>query len=269
MGARITLTVGLAMLAAGVAFNVAAAGQSSSRRSFEASSVKKNVSGQRGTAFSIRGTTFTATNASAQRLLARAYGMQPYQLEGAPQWLDEDRFDVSARIGTDADASSAEIVNDMLKDLLATRFSVVVHHDKRMRDGYTLLRQGPGAANGLTKNDGWCLGAPGQAPDGVPRLECQMSVSRDAIIAKSITLDELARSLSTVLGRPVTNGTELTGRFDFSLRWLDPLSSAQSSGADGPALSTALMEQLGLRLQSISLPMEVLVIDRVQQPAAD
>ena len=71
--------------------------------------------------------------------------------------------------------------------------------------------------------------------------------------------------LSTPLGRMVIDQTGLRGTYDINLRW-----SAEGSDADGtpgPSLSTALQEQLGLRLESARGPVEVLVIERVSKPS--
>jgi len=71
----------------------------------------------------------------------------------------------------------------------------------------------------------------------------------------------------------VIDKTELTGNYDFELKWTPDESSAGMSG-DGPARSsdaagtsifTALQEQLGLKLESTKGPVEILVIERAQK----
>jgi uncharacterized protein (TIGR03435 family) len=73
----------------------------------------------------------------------------------------------------------------------------------------------------------------------------------------------------------VVDQTGLTGLFDFKLEWTpDPSpsipgdSSESATGSDpgGPSLSAALLEQLGLRLESKKGPVEIIVIDRVSKP---
>ena len=40
---------------------------------------------------------FIATNVSLRTLLKEAYGMRDFQIEGAPNWFDSARWDVSAK----------------------------------------------------------------------------------------------------------------------------------------------------------------------------
>jgi uncharacterized protein (TIGR03435 family) len=82
----------------------------------------------------------------------------------------------------------------------------------------------------------------------------------------------LADLASRVLETPVIDMTGLDGGWDYSLRFSS--AHGQSFGAlatneassNLPALPTALQEQLGLKLQSVKGPVEVLVIDSAHQP---
>ena len=74
-------------------------------------------------------------------------------------------------------------------------------------------------------------------------------------------------------GRPVTDETELTGYYNYALRWTPDQPPQPRPGdlvpvidPNGPSLFTAIEEQLGLRLRPARGPVEVLVIDSVQQP---
>ena len=81
----------------------------------------------------------------------------------------------------------------------------------------------------------------------------------------------LVDMLSTVLQRPVSDNTGLTGLYDFQLQWM-PDETQRSIGApgatngDGPSLFQALQEQLGLRLESKKIQTRVLVIDKIEKP---
>ena len=89
--------------------------------------------------------------------------------------------------------------------------------------------------------------------------------------------------LSQFTGRTVRDKTGLTGRYDFAMK-LDlqmVLALAQKMGAnipaaaanipqsDGSSLTTALNEQLGLKLDSVRAPVDVVVIDSVEAPTPD
>jgi uncharacterized protein (TIGR03435 family) len=86
----------------------------------------------------------------------------------------------------------------------------------------------------------------------------------------------LAGQLSLTLGRPVIDKTGLTGMFEVHLRWTadlatqgSPVDSNPPSVTDstGPSIFTALQEQLGLKLESGKGPVDILVIDHVEEPS--
>ena len=66
--------------------------------------------------------------------------------------------------------------------------------------------------------------------------------------------------LPALAGRPVLDETGLVGNYELRLRY------SAGIGDDGPALPTALREQLGLRLEPVNAPTEVLVIDHIERP---
>lgn len=74
-------------------------------------------------------------------------------------------------------------------------------------------------------------------------------------------LQRLTDALSGILKRKVLDRTGLTGEFDINLKW------APDPAVDpGPAIFTAIEEQLGLKLESGKAPIDVLVIDRIERP---
>jgi uncharacterized protein (TIGR03435 family) len=101
------------------------------------------------------------------------------------------------------------------------------------------------------------------------------------ISAGSVPLSQLTQTLSNFLQRIVVDRTGLTGNFDFNLKWTpdqlpqgrgDPPPGAPPLPAidpNGPSLSAALQEQLGLKLESARGPVDVLVIDKIEHPTED
>ena len=57
--------------------------------------------------------------------------------------------------------------------------------------------------------------------------------------------------------------TGLTGLFDVNLEW------AEEAGSDKPSIFSAVQEQLGLKLESTTAPVDVVVIDHVERPTED
>jgi uncharacterized protein (TIGR03435 family) len=84
---------------------------------------------------------------------------------------------------------------------------------------------------------------------------------------------------SAVLDRPVVDQTGLAGRWDFLLKWTPDESQfggmgikvpPPSDAADAPPpLFTAIQEQIGLKLEAAKTPVEVIVLDHVEQPSAN
>src|SRR5512134_2391782 len=66
--------------------------------SFEVASVKPNKSGDMRVMFGMQpGGRFTATNAPLAALIRQAYQLQSFQLVGAPDWINDERFDIVAK----------------------------------------------------------------------------------------------------------------------------------------------------------------------------
>ena len=77
----------------------------------------------------------------------------------------------------------------------------------------------------------------------------------------ALSMERLIPTLSGTDGRLVVDKTGLGAkRFDFKLQWSFNLSS-------GPSLSTALEEQLGLKLVPSKGLVDVLVIDQMERPS--
>ena len=71
-----------------------------------------------------------------------------------------------------------------------------------------------------------------------------------------------------MVGRPVNDGTGLTGQFDFKLDWTpDPGASPDHPDDTGPSIFSALTDQLGLTLKSTRGPVQVYVIEKIEHPS--
>ena len=93
---------------------------------------------------------------------------------------------------------------------------------------------------------------------------------------------QFAAVLSGRVQRVVADRTGLTGTFDIDLTWTPDqipqgLAGPPPPGApplppidpNGPSIFTAVQEQLGLKLESAKGPVDVVVIDSVEQPSED
>jgi uncharacterized protein (TIGR03435 family) len=233
------------------------------RPSFEVASVKVNKSGNSSSGSSTQpGGRLTVTNETLRDLIRDAYVLQDFQVVGGPGWTSDDRFDIAAKAEGNADADQTRL---MPRSLLAERFHLVVHDETKDMPVYALVRARADGKLGpsLTVSDVDCDGpAPRPRPCG---SHISMGPKGATIVAVSSTMARLATSLSSQLHRIVLDRTGLAGGFDVDLRW----TPEQAAGTSGPSLFTAVQEQLGLKLESTRGPVDVVVIDRVEQPTPD
>jgi uncharacterized protein (TIGR03435 family) len=95
-------------------------------------------------------------------------------------------------------------------------------------------------------------------------------MSRGHITAVAVSVDLFAEVISNSVGRVVLNQTSLQGKYDFEMHWTPDDSrgsDAAPSTDNGPALFTAMQEQLGLKLEARKSPLDVLAIDHIERPS--
>ena len=97
--------------------------------SFEVASIKPNNSGSPMVMMVPQpGGRFTATNVSVRMLILNAYQLPFFRVEGGPDWIQSDRFDVAAKAEGDPPPDQMRL---MLQKLLADRFKLNVHRETR------------------------------------------------------------------------------------------------------------------------------------------
>ena len=233
---------------------------------FEVASVKPSDPSVGGTNVRYPGDTFTGTGITARNCIALAYNLQPYLLEGGPRWIADQRYDVTARLpaGTvkgPQDPERVPRIRAALQALLADRFQLAVHRETKVVPGYALMVAKGGFRLKEAADDG----------KGV-----DISSNRGKLVAERISMGTLARNLSGNLGSPVVDKTDIPGIYNLTLTWTpDEIQSPRKPGAEtaepgaGPSIFSALQEQLGLRLERQKAAVEMLVIDRIEKPAAN
>ncbi len=231
---------------------------------FEVASVKPNNSGERGAHMSSDGGRMRITNLTMKGLITTAYGVREYQVEG-PDWLDNDRFDVVAKFSEELPKDPEKynaMLQSMMQKLLAERFKLTVHRDKKTREVY-----------GLVVSKGGIKFKESEGTDS--------HTSRATGIHYEGAAIEIAR-LSDFLGRrldlPVVDMTGLKGYYDIKMDWVpDPKRPAGEKenapllpeSQAGPTLRDAVTEQLGLKLEPRKAPIEVLIVDHVERVPTD
>ena len=228
--------------------------------SFEVASIKPNTSGiSNAIPASPSNGSYSASNVALKSIIANAYDVRIFQIQGGPDWLTSERFDVIAR---GREGTPDRLRPAMLRTLLAERFKLVTHFETREQQVYwlTLLRTDGRLGPQLRPS------APASASSSAfPMVSVGNGTAR---INGRVSMDTFAIMLmGSVFSQHVINRTGLSGEFELDLRFTPDSSSA--AAPEFPSIFTAVQEQLGLKLQAERGPVPVLVIDSVQRPTPD
>jgi uncharacterized protein (TIGR03435 family) len=181
-------------------------------------------------------------NASMEECIQWAYDVKEYQISG-PLWLnaDEASYDIEAKAPA---GTSHEDLRRMFQNLLSERFHLALHREQRMMPVYNLVAK-----------DGMKL-KPAATADG----HGGTSSRGGHVTGTSVSMADIAYRFSRELNRPVFDQTGVSGKFDFTLDY-----AREGHDDPGPSLFTAVQEQLGLKLESVKAPLDVLVIDHADR----
>ena len=238
---------------------------------FDTASVKPNPSRTCDRDGNLAGGRFVMTCSTLRDLIVFAYPRQDgrvridAEITGGPSWINSDRFDVIAKapagqgVGVDAANTSGggatpavlsaiEGIRRMAQALLTDRFTLTAHHESRPLAAYELrIDRAPGRQ--LKKVDA--------TPRGFQTL------GPGHFVGNAVTLPMLAQFLEMSVSRNVFDRTGLQGTFNLELQY------APENDTNGVSIFTALKEQLGLKLDSVKAPIDVLVIDHADKPTPD
>ena len=247
---------------------------------FDVSSVKKNPLGGARVSVETPPGRFQAINAPLRFLVRWSYRIAEPRILGGPDWIGVDRFDVTATAA--AEGWTGERTRQMVRALLADRFGLVTHTETREMRIYTLTVAKPGVFGEHLRPAAVDCSAPDTSPrmGANGKVACGLLVSQNAGSASlrggGQTMADFVRTLGEYVDRPLADRTGLTARYDLELQFTADRSALVGAAAPGglsatvdsgiAPLPTALVEQLGLRLESERGSVEVLVIDRVSQP---
>jgi len=112
--------------------------------SFEVATIKPSKPDQPGKAFLVRGRRFTTINTTLSDLITFAYDIHGKQISGAPAWADTDKFDIEAQPDVPGSPNGKQL-KGMVQKLLADRFGLKFHRDKKELSAYvlTVAKGGP------------------------------------------------------------------------------------------------------------------------------
>jgi uncharacterized protein (TIGR03435 family) len=244
----------------------ATAATAGKRPAFEVATIKPSKPGRWGDDLDETGDRLTIQNYTVRRLIREAYGLKSdSQIIGGPEWINERRFDIVAKVD-DAEAARMEKMTDdesdkewalMLQSLLADRFQLRISRGERSLPVFALVvaHSGP-KMKSTPMNDG--SGDPG------------IDINWGELTARKASMDAFADSLTSLRdlnSRVVLNRTGLTGSYDFKLDWARDRGDGASTDSPYPVIFTALEEQLGLKLKSERATVDVVVVESATEPA--
>jgi len=206
-------------------------------------------------------------------LISQAYSTEHSKLAGAPEWVNNDLYDVDAKMEPEvADAlqnlspAGQKLARQhMLRVLARDYLKVAFHMETTQVSVYDLVIGKSGSK----------LKAPVD-PDA-PEQGMRVSGINGMLMweGKNTRLESMMGQLSYVMGRPVYDKTGWTGKYEFTLKYTPDRASAGAGGDnaalqdEAPPITIAIEEQLGLKLVSGKGPMDMIVIDHVERPGAN
>jgi len=233
------------------ALSIAIALHAQAPPTFEVASIKPHPEPINVSRSNTSGTYATWTAETLIDLVVEAYDLKYYQVSGGPKWAATDHFDINAR-AADGPPLTDQTLRPLVQSLLAGRFQLKIHRQTKEIPVYELVIAKSGAKlrdPDINSREGYTMAG----PTGIH------------IVQSHGTMQRLAEQLSNTAGRPVLDKTGLAGMFAYKLDF----NPNNTSDSDIPSMSTALQDQLGLRLEPQKAPIEILVIDSAEKPSGN
>ena len=190
------------------------------------------------------------SNGRLSHLVSMAWRLHDmYLIQSEPDWIarGSERFNIDATAEDPRGTTEAQL-RDMLQSLLIDRFQLKFHRDTVEKSGFALV----------VGNNGSKLQASTAEELEVLAYITTPTPGQPAVMdVRKYSMARLAGLLSGLGFGPVIDKTGLTGGYDFMLSWNENT---------GPALSTALEDQLGLQLEPQKVTLSLFVIDSAKRP---
>ena len=234
---------------------------------FDVVTVKPSDPNRPGKLFTIRGRHVMTINTTLNDLITFSYGLHPKQIINAPDWSGTDKFDIDGVPDIEGQPNSKQM-KLLIQSALTDRFKLTFHHDQKELSVYALTVGKSGPKMAVT------IHQPNEPVNFLFRGK-----PGNLMVSNSTMKDFSDGMQGAVMDKPVVDHTGLTDRYDFTLSWTPDESQFAIFGGykppatedpnAPPALSTALQEQLGLKMDAVKAPAEVFVIDHIEKPSAN
>jgi bla regulator protein blaR1 len=227
------------------------------------------------------------------------YPLKRVQVLGGPDWMKTDVFSVDAELPKSlldqikppfssvgeppmylGGVPRTDAVKKVFRALLINRFKLQITHETRVRPIYELVlaKNGPKIAEDKTADQSCRIGDVG------PDLPSVFVRGKGRWLEVKCDFRTFAGALSAMpelRSRVLVDKTGLHGGYSFKFHWTpemppgtpkaaggaQPNQSAAASKSSGPSLFAALREQLGLKVQSTTAPVDIIVIQHIENPA--
>ncbi|HVY94421.1 MAG TPA: TIGR03435 family protein [Bryobacteraceae bacterium] len=242
---------------------------SAQQPAFEVASIKLSPpegGGRMGTGmYTYPGGRVVVSNCPILYVIQQAFDEEKILTPDLPAWINEDRYDMDARPPANSKAAKSNPFSFklppnaeqqlMLQTLLADRFHMKFHRETKEDNVYLLVA---GKSPKLTKSIDpdvypWAGSIGGGGFNG------------DGLAGTNITMAQLVKRLTKIVGRPVLDQTGLTAAYDFKYAY----ASEGIEPADRVSSLIASLNALGLKLESSKAPIEAIVIDHIEKPTAN
>jgi uncharacterized protein (TIGR03435 family) len=254
---------------------------------FEGASIKPTPPDQANVGVHIEGSQITCAGLSLKEYIRMATKLKDYQVVG-PDWLDAQRFDVTATLPA---GSTREQIPAMTMALLTARFSLKFHQDKKEFAAWGLAvdKAGLTMKPSLAHPDDKAAAAELAANGGQGGISANLGngawfiFNKNQFTGRNLTMANLTDSLSRFMDKPVVDMTSTPGRYDVTLA-LSPtdfrimlIRAAVAAGANVPPQALKLLNEpmgqslqlalgaLGLRMDFQRAPIDVIVVDHMEQ----
>ena len=223
---------------------------------YEVATIKPSRPDEVNRTFLRQGRRFNTTATSIVDLMMFAYGIHFQQIANAPRWLENDKYDVTLLPAGEGQPSDEQL-KEIMRKLLSDRLRLTLHREKKKLSVFRIvtLKAGAKLVHSLNSNGPAGVGSGGRV---------------GMMTVKSATIADFAGFLQRYYGmdRPVIDRTGLPGRYDFTLRWT-PDDRRDTGGVtdEFPDFFAAIQQQLGLKLETVTESIDVLVIDHVERPS--
>lgn len=226
---------------------------------FEVATIKPSPPDSQMKRYGIRTRNFKAVNMSASELIRWAYQLQARQIEGAPAWMDKEDFDIAGKPDLPGQPSEDQY-RLMMRKLLAERFGLKEHIVQKTFPVYALTFDK--APPTLVKSD---LTIEEQHMGIYARRANDGQLEEEFV---SCTMPDFAGFLMNVIhDRQIVDETALKGQFDFSMKITADIISGPSSGDEVANDFLEAVHTLGFKLVPKKEPIDVMLIDHIEQPS--